>query len=120
MTPLEAAQAIIDARARATAGEWIQGWYVGGGQYIHREEDRRMGRGRIACMGNFHTTGGNDSAFTVLAANHAAAVAQAYKDAMQDNARLRAALEESRQVIGYYVNQDENPASIDAALEDTK
>jgi hypothetical protein len=35
----------------------------------------------------------------------------------QDNARLRAALEEARQVIGYYVNQDENPAAIDAALE---
>jgi hypothetical protein len=57
MTPLEAAQSIIEARARATQGEW----------------DARY----IASACGMHES---NAKFTAITANHAAAVAQAYID----------------------------------------
>jgi hypothetical protein len=93
MTPLDAAQAIIDARAMATQGEW----------------DARY----IASACGMHES---NAKFTAITANHAAAVAQAYKDAIQDNARLRAALVQARSEI----ITPSTLAAIEAALEDAR
>ena len=101
MTPLEAAQVIIDARVMATAGVW----QVFNGADIFPSDDT-SGTYHIAdCDPTNAPLASIDrdapytyeqvkanTQFIALTANHAAAVAQAYKDAMQDNARLRAAL----------------------------
>jgi hypothetical protein len=89
MTPLEAAQAIIDARARATAGRWYFAPYGINADY--RDGEVRVADTQPPNIGSDFSE--RDGIFTALTANHAAAVAQAYIDAMQDNARLRAALE---------------------------
>jgi hypothetical protein len=98
MKPLEAAQAIIEARARATQGEW-NARYIASACGMHE----------------------SNAEFTALSANHAAAVAQAYKDAMQDNARLRFLLDDARD--GLYALDLVSPeriAAIDAALEESR
>jgi hypothetical protein len=111
MTPLEAAQAIIDARARATQGECSCestpfGWVV---------------RFNIDCLRDE-----GNAQFFALAANHAAAVAQAYMDAMQDNARLRAALVVARDALREFnsyapeYDMSTDLAAIDAALEKSR
>jgi hypothetical protein len=114
MTPLEAAQAIIDARAKATQGEWRHGRDIS--HYDAPEILTDKYSAYIPVL--------EDADFTALAANHAATVAQAYKDAMQDNARLRAALVDARAALKTVtVHQEwivDDLAAIDAALEDAR
>ena len=117
MTPLDAAQAIIDARARATAGVWYHMPECDDKYKLAVQTDRvdyEVGYDGIEPLGIGQTCQGDcsdDFKFIALSATHAAAVAQAYIDAMQDNARLRAALVATKyEVI----------AAIDAALEDLR
>ena len=97
MTPLEAAQAIIDARARATAGHFVADANVyGTGKYVCCERGAIPKGDRIAEI--LESLAGLDSnqamanaIFFALSANHAAAVAQAYIDAEVKIAAIREA-----------------------------
>lgn len=74
MTPLDAAQAIIDARARATQGEWYSGRCSSHFYAPHISTDEYAA----------YIPKLEDAEFIALSANHAAAVAQAYKDAIKE------------------------------------
>jgi len=111
MTPLEAAQAIIDARARATAGDW-QSTNFNRGVIIQTDDGKPifdlvphengvLSEHHVNCLIY-------DLDFIALTANHAAAVAQAYIDAMQDNARLRAARAAGVQEVVEAMGDDSN------------
>jgi hypothetical protein len=91
MTPLEAAQAIIDARARATMGEWKHGRDISHFDAPEVVTDRYSG----------HIPVLEDAEFIAIAANHAAAVAQAYIDAEKRVAELVELVEYWAKVISY-------------------
>jgi hypothetical protein len=78
MTPLEAAQAIIDARARATMGEWRHGRDISHFDAPEIVTDRYSA----------HIPVLEDAEFIAHAGNHAAAVAQAYIDSEKRVAEL--------------------------------
>lgn len=113
MTPLDRAREIIELRAKATQGEWfaqtmrmapidvvlhgLHRWLI--------DAKLRHGPYPMVYIGvgesSVSISGGSPNAkpnndFIAHAANHAAEVAQAYIEAMQDNARLLAALEDAR------------------------
>jgi len=141
MTPLDAAQQIIDARARATAGVWQ--WC---GNCLESVWDPEIGAQPDIidptvdcgsyCLGGIArlNISNENKDFIALSANHGATVAQAYIDVMQDNARLRASLKETIECLyEHAVKPDDKldadqlerdykrlTAAIDAALEESK
>jgi hypothetical protein len=123
MPPLDAAQAIIDARARATAGEWTTLVEIKDRPINHKDTPMVVSGDWVIADVFGGSKRGANTEFIALSANHAAAVAQAYIDAMQDNARLRAALVMARHEVEDRVAAFRNEtllAAIDAALEDEK
>ena len=78
MTPLDAAQAIIDARARGTMGEWKHGRDISHFDAPEVVTDRYSA----------HIPVLEDAELIALSANHAAAVAQALIDAEKRVAEL--------------------------------
>ena len=102
MTPLDAAQAIIDARARATQGEWRYGPDLGRdccecGETMYTDF-AIVGAGHngvpaVACIIEDANEVGNRD-FIALSANHAAAVAQALIDAESKITAMRQAFAE--------------------------
>jgi len=101
MTPLEAAQAIIDARARATQGHFVADANVyGTGKYVCCEHGAIPKGDRIAEI--LESLAGLDSnqsmanaIFFAFTANHAADVAQAYIDSEKRVAELVELVEET-------------------------
>lgn len=107
MTPLDAAQQIIDARARATAGVWYHMPECDDKYKLAVQTDRLdydVGYDGIEPLGIGQTCQGDcadDFKFIALSANHAAAVAQAYKDAEKRVAELVELVEYWAKVISY-------------------
>jgi hypothetical protein len=107
MTPLEAAQAIIDARARATAGGWVK-------TNISMRGESLLVTGPTRSLQM--PTGDVD--FIITASDHAAAVAQAYIDAEAKLAAVRDVFAEWESVRNSRDTGMPEWAALVAALED--
>jgi hypothetical protein len=107
MTPLDAAQAIIEARARATQGVWVK-------TNISMRGESLLVTGPTRSLQM--PTGDVD--FIITASDHAAAVAQAYKDAEVKIATIRQAFAEWESIRTFRDTDTPEWAALVAALED--